>query len=139
MDKTERAQRAVALHGQGCNCCQSVFAACSDLCGISEQTAAKIGYGFAGGMYCGEVCGAVAGSLMVLGGSLPDGAPGEHRPLARAAALELEKRFKKEFSSILCREILAAADRKICDQCIAFGAEQICEIVESIKEGEFEE
>ena len=139
MDKKERAQKAVEFHAQGYNCCQSVLLACCDLCGITEEAAAKLGYGFAGGMYCGEVCGAVTGALMALGGSLPDGAPGEHRPMASAASQELEAHFNREFSSILCREILVPEGKKICDRCIALGAEKACEIIEKINKGELEQ
>ena len=46
-----RAQRAVELFKQGFNCSQSVFAACADLYGITDESLAlRLSASFGGGM-----------------------------------------------------------------------------------------
>jgi len=117
MTNDERKAFSASLHGKGYNCCQSVLIACGEYTGLSEADAASLGYGFAGGMYCGEVCGAVTGGLMAIGkGCLPGDKPMETRPAA--------------FGSLCCRDILAAHGREICDTCIQFGAENAVDIIE---------
>ena len=49
------------------NCAQSVLIPFAGLCGLDEETAFNLGFNFGGGMKRGSVCGAVTGSLMVLG------------------------------------------------------------------------
>ena len=49
------------------NCAQSIVAAFSELCGITDEQARRIGANFGSGMRTGSVCGAYTGVLMVLG------------------------------------------------------------------------
>ena len=58
---------ALKLFEQKCHCSQAVFAAFSQEYIVSKTHALKIGGCFGGGMSKGEVCGACAGALMVLG------------------------------------------------------------------------
>jgi len=131
MTNDERKAFSASLHGKGYNCCQSVLIACGEYTGLSEADAASLGYGFAGGMYCGEVCGAVTGGLMAIGkGCLPGDKPMETRPAAVRLSEEYEERFRGRFGSLCCRDILAAHGREICDTCIQFGAENAVDIIE---------
>lgn len=49
------------------NCCQSILVPFRDVCGMDEETAYRLGTSFGGGVRCGSACGALTGSLMVLG------------------------------------------------------------------------
>lgn len=60
-------EKAVNYFSQKLHCSQSVLASFADECGITEEQAIKLGSCFGTGMRKGEVCGAVTGSLMVLG------------------------------------------------------------------------
>ena len=102
-------EKAIALFKEGFNCSQSVFVAFSHRFGIDEDTAKKISAGLGGGMgRMREVCGAVSGMYMVLGAkngySAPDDMEGKKRLYAEVR--ELADEFKREFGSIICRELL---------------------------------
>lgn len=62
-----RDERAVAFHGQGLNCAQSVLLALEDYTGLSPEIAQKVASGFGGGVRSGEICGCVTGGVMALG------------------------------------------------------------------------
>lgn len=64
MTRIEKAQK---LFEEKFHCSQAVLAAFAEEFGISEEKALKLGGCFGGGMCKGEVCGACAGALMVLG------------------------------------------------------------------------
>ena len=85
MEKEARQKLAVE-YNQCSNCCQSVLLACRDLTGMDEKAAISIGSCFAGGMFNGEVCGAVTGGLMVLGACLPGKEARAEKPRAAAMA-----------------------------------------------------
>jgi len=64
----QRVQRAVDNFMAGYGCCQSVVAAFSDLYGLDETMAKRIGAGFGGGVgRLRMMCGAVSGIVMLVG------------------------------------------------------------------------
>ena len=67
MTKQEKLEALRADTSVHYNCCQSVLIPFCRECGISEETAYRLGSQFGGGMKMGSVCGAVTGALMVLG------------------------------------------------------------------------
>lgn len=86
--------------------------------GLSMDTSSRIGTGFAGGLARrGEVCGAVTGSLMVIG--LKYGMANEADSQARDKTYELVNkfidRFKAKHEYLRCRDLLE------CDICTAEG------------------
>ncbi len=101
---------AEELFLSGYNCAQSVFAAFSDLTGISKEDSARIASSFGGGM-CGlrSTCGAVSGMLMALGTvrgySDPADQKGKKEQYAVGKALADE--FSSLLGSVVCRELLA--------------------------------
>lgn len=106
-----RAERAVELFLQGCNCAQAVFAAYADLVGMDEAAALRLSSSFGGGLgRQREVCGAVSGMCMVLGALYgyddvtDQGVKAAH--YARVQALCGE--FRALYGSIICRELLGA-------------------------------
>ena len=135
MNLEDRLALAQQRRGEGYNCCQSVFLACRDLCDLPEE-AAYMGFCFGGGMQCGSVCGALSGGLMAIGAALPRRDATENRPLAKTAALELEKRFAERFGTMLCSDILRENGKRICGDCVAFCTEAAAEIIEKINKGE---
>ena len=136
MNSEERLQIAEQRRAEGYNCCQSVMLACADMVDFPQE-AAYAGFCFGAGMNCGSICGALSGGLMVIGAALPRQDVMVNRPLARAAALELEKRFRDRFGTLLCHDILRDNGKKICGDCVAFCTEQAEDIIRMIQEGEF--
>ena len=74
-------QEAIQLFEEGFNCSQAVLGAFSKDLNLDQEMALKIATGFGGGSRNGELCGAVAGALMVLG-------------------------LKEEQGSIVCKDLL---------------------------------
>ena len=135
MEKEARQKLAVE-YNQCSNCCHSVLLACRDLTGMDERSAISIGSCFAGGMFNGEVCGAVTGGLMVLGACLPGKEARAEKPRAAAMGSELQKRFREVHGTTLCREILRSNGKRICDECVACSAGIVHEIVTDLRKEE---
>ena len=128
------AQRSAAFHEKGCNCCQSTLCTLGEYTGIDECTAVKLGYGFGGGMLTGNVCGAVTGGMMDIGAACPVGTdPAEAKPRAVELCQALQERFRSEFGTLLCADILREHEHDLCDSCIAFAAAAAEEIIKNNK------
>ena len=125
---SEKAEEALRLHGEGCNCCQAVVAALAGEEGLSREDAMRVGAAFGGGMRRGEVCGAVTGALMILGLKYGADAPEQQdrKADANARTIEFMKAFEERHGSYLCRELLKASGKKICAEVIA-GASALLE------------
>ena len=96
MDYTQKAKN---LHESGCNCCQAVIMCCSEQFGIPEDKAyALMGLGLMYGDENNRQCG---------------------------KSKEFMKAFEAEFGSVLCREILAKHQKKICPVLINFAAKYL--------------
>lgn len=107
MNREEKIQFAGERFSEGLNCAQSTFLA---LAGgrIDEKTALRVASCFGGGMRCGEVCGAVTGSLMAIGlhRGYHSAADKDGKMYVNQQAVLFEERFKEENGSILCKELL---------------------------------
>lgn len=105
----ERVARAVDYFMQGFGCCQSVVAAFSDLYGLDEAMALRIGAGFGGGVgRMRMMCGAVSG-LVVLAGldcGQTDGSNREGKSECYKVVQNLLAQFKADNGSVICAEIL---------------------------------
>jgi C_GCAxxG_C_C family probable redox protein len=104
-----KVEQALSRFSQGFNCSQSVFSTFAPHFALDRETALKIAGGFGGGMgRIGEVCGAVAGALMVIG--LKHGATDPDDAQAKETTYELVRQFVEEFrarnGSITCRDLL---------------------------------
>ncbi len=127
-------EKAVKLHGEGCNCAQSVLCALEEYTGLDMQTAKAVSALFGGGVRCGEVCGAVSGAAMAIGAVLS--ADGNGAPTAPAVAQcqSLTGDFKKEYGCIRCAELVkAAGGKQRCPEFIAYCANHAAEILEAAK------
>ena len=114
-----RAHRAVDLFKQGFNCSQSVFAACADLYGVTdEQLALRLSASFGGGMgRMRLVCGAASGMFMLAG--LHNGSATPHDNEGKMAnyafVQKLAGEFKGKYGSLICAELLGLAPKGQCD------------------------
>ena len=110
-----RAQRAVELFKQGFNCSQSVFAACADLYGITDESLAlRLSASFGGGMgRMRLVCGAASGMFLLAG--LQNGSATPHDNEGKMAnyafVQHLAGEFKAQYGSLICAELLGLAPR----------------------------
>jgi C_GCAxxG_C_C family probable redox protein len=107
--KENRIQEAFVYFSGNCNCCQSIIMTYGPHYGFSKEIGIRLGTGFAGGIARhGEVCGAVSGSIMIIG--LAQGMENEADLNAREKTYELVndflKRFREKNASITCRELL---------------------------------
>lgn len=112
-----RAERVGERFMEGCNCAQAVFVTYADLYGFDEATAMKLAASFGAGMgRMREVCGAVSGMLLVAGmeTGAAEGRDQESKKRNYETVQELAARFKEEYGSIICRELLGL-DRKALD------------------------
>lgn len=114
------AEKAAALHGEGCNCCQAVIMCCAERFGLSEDQAYHLGAFFGAGMRQGEVCGAASGALMGLGLQY-----GDENNRQCGKSKEFLEAFQKEFGTLLCREILEKHQKKLCPTLIQFAAKYL--------------
>ena len=117
-DIEQRAQRAAELFKQGFNCSQSVFAACADLYGITDETLAlRLAASFGGGIgRMRMVCGAASGMFMLAG--LQNGSSAPHDNEGKMAnykfVQQLAGDFKDKYGSLICAELLGLAPKGQC-------------------------
>ncbi len=100
---------AEELFKKGYNCAQSVFCAHCEKVNIDFDTGLKLTSSFGGGMgRLREVCGAVSAMFMLLG--LKEGYTSfnddDIKEQHYAKIQDLAKKFKNEFGSIICRDLL---------------------------------
>lgn len=103
-----RAEQALALFTAGANCAQAVLSVFAPAYGIEPGLAMRIAAAFGGGMArTGEVCGAVGGSLMVIGLHCgPDRPAEEERERCYELTRTFLRRFQEKEGALLCRELL---------------------------------
>ena len=101
-------EKAVEYYNNNFNCSQGVFTAFATELGIDEKLALRLGTNFGGGERKGELCGAVAGALMVLGLRCGhcDSEDTEGKSKAYRISEEFMNRFIAKNGSVVCRELL---------------------------------
>lgn len=104
-----RAERAKAYFLAGYACSQAVALAFSDVCGVDENTIAKLTLPFGGGL--GRLrltCGALSGMAVVVGllFAESENTP-ENKKRTYAIVQELCAKFRAEFGSLICGELLS--------------------------------
>ena len=116
----DRMEKAVDYYMHNFNCSQAVFTTYATEAGREEELALKLATNFGGGARKGELCGAVAGALMVLGlkHGHCDANDLEAKAQAYATAEAYMNRFIDRNGSVVCRELLGydltdPAERKI--------------------------
>ena len=104
-----KAEEAVQLFRKDFNCAQSVFSTFSPERGLPRETAWRIATPFGGGLsHMREVCGAVAGALMVIGLQYGMSDDGDLQAKGRAydLAQEFAARFTARHESINCQKLI---------------------------------
>ncbi len=124
-------EKALALHGRGFNCAQSVLGALGEYTGLDEKTALAVSGGFGGGVRCGEICGACSGAVMALGLASPytDGEDAAARGKIARAAGAFTRQFAADQGCIRCIDLKRSG--RPCDALIAYAAEQAEEILKN--------
>ena len=102
-------EKAVKYFEDGFACSQSILAAYCDEYGLDREIAFKLADPFGAGMRgLSETCGAVTGSLMVIGlkygRTQADDIPAKEK--AAELAQEFVKRFNDHHGAITCKELL---------------------------------
>ena len=104
----ELCEKAAAYFLEGYNCAQAVLLTLSEHMGEKNELIPKIASGFGGGIgRCGSVCGALAGSVMAVGIKFGTNERGvQKRALAYENSCRLYKQFEKQYSSVMCRDLI---------------------------------
>lgn len=111
----ERVEKAKELFHQGYNCSQSVFAACADLYGITDEALAlRLSASFGGGIgRMRQTCGAACGMFLLAG--LENGSAivgdAEGKKNNYALVQDLAAKFKAQNGSLICAELLGIAPK----------------------------
>lgn len=115
-------EKAIALHGEGCNCAQSVLCSLEEYTNLPFETAKRIAEGFGGGVRCGEICGSITGGVMALGMV-------KEKPINETVA-GFVSIFQKKEGCVRCQELLAKYGGKgYCNAFIGFCAEEMEKIL----------
>ena len=139
---------AVSRFKDGFSCSQAVFSAYATQFGLNREIALKIAGAFGGGMgHMGETCGAVTGTLMVIGLKYGRTIAEDRQSQEKTDSLvkEFIDRFKSRSGSIVCRELLGcdlstpegvniAKEKKLRDTLCTKFVQDAAEIIEQILE-----
>lgn len=108
-----RAEQAMELFRKGYNCSQSVFAACADLFGVTDESLAlRLSASFGGGIgRMRQTCGAACGMFLLEGLHSGSDKEGDHDgKMANYALVQaLAQTFKETYGSTICGELLGLA------------------------------
>lgn len=114
-DIEKRVERAKELFHQGYNCSQSVFGACADLYGITDEALAlRLAASFGGGIgRMRQTCGAACGMFLLAG--LENGSAivgdAEGKKNNYALVQDLAAKFRAQNGSLICAELLGIAPK----------------------------
>jgi C_GCAxxG_C_C family probable redox protein len=107
-NKENKINIAIVRFKAGWTCSQVVLGAYCEAYSLNTDTAKAISCGFAGGMRCGETCGAVTAAIMVIGLWSAKVCPDETEQ--KKLCFETVSKFLNEFqnrrSDMKCRDIL---------------------------------
>jgi len=105
-NKEKVVKLAMSYAANGFLCSESVLLAISDWLEIQSELIPKIATGFGAGMGGrGLVCGAISGGIMALGLEFGRNDVKKQERNPYWFAVELLKRFEKEFGYVMCREL----------------------------------
>ncbi len=108
-----KSESAVTMIVSGYNCAQSVFSSFCEDFNIDRDIALKTACGFGAGMACKqEVCGALAGGILVIGAKYGRGEyeDSSATDLTYAKVRLLMDRFEDLHGTLICRELLNGCD-----------------------------
>ncbi len=102
-------EKATNYYKQGFSCSESVIMASIDE-GLCDKNLLAVAGAFSGGMSSGCLCGAVAGSQMVIGSNFGKNNSYGNQESARAKAKEFLDEFKKNHKAACCRVLTAGLE-----------------------------
>ena len=110
---TPKQQKAHDYFYGGYNCAQSVFAAFHEEMGLDEETALKLMVSVGGGMGgLREICGAFSGAAVALNMIQKEIKTSDldYKKQMYALVQEKAEAFKRQYSTVICRELLELND-----------------------------
>ena len=101
-------EKAMEMYHGGLDCSQVTCGYGCELMGKDPEEGYKAGACFGGGMFHGETCGCVTGSLMAIGMKYGHYKMNDEDAKAKMMEVknEFEEAFVKEHGSLICRDIL---------------------------------
>ncbi len=143
-------ETALQYFNAGYSCAQSVFASFAPELGLDEKVALRLSSGLGAGVgRLREVCGAFTGMSLILGyyNGNEEGSAEQKEHIYSLVQAEAA-RFRAEFGSIICRELLDPSilqdkstrpqerskqyyDQRPCQACVAFCARRAVQLVQS--------
>ncbi len=137
MTVNQRVKLADDYHSRGYNCAQAVTASFADVAGLDEKTALMLSSSFGGGFgMLGEVCGAFSGMAIIAGMLYGDYHDDAGKQAHYALVQELAERFRALHGSLICRDLLAAAEAsehpevKPCGEIVRSAVRLMCEFID---------
>lgn len=107
-DFVEKAkEKAGGKYKEGLNCAESLVKTFDELCNLGIGEHIRMASGFAGGVgHKGEMCGALSGSLMILGAfkGRPNPPDGEREPIYNLGH-DFHEKFEQAFGGTGCDEV----------------------------------
>lgn len=94
-------KEVAAKFAGGKHCAQCSLCPWAEELGYDEEELLRLSAAFGGGMFRGDTCGAVSGSLMALGLACGDDAAAVTKKTA-----EFQAAFAERFGSTICRELI---------------------------------
>ena len=94
-----------AKFASGLHCAHCSLSPWAEALGYDEEELYRVSCAFGGGMFHGDTCGAVSGSLMALGLACGGSDP-ESIDRTKALTGEFQRRFTERFGSTICRELI---------------------------------
>lgn len=138
MNNEETRRLAVSHMENGRNCAEAVFLAVGQSMGAElEALPARLATCFGGGVgkTRQELCGALAGGVMALGGLYGRDLPGEDTSLGASLAQALRDRFIARFSASRCEAVFQAlGPQENWSKCIRLAGETAVMVLEVLAE-----
>ncbi len=105
-----RVVETVDLHKNGgLTCSQAILTVYGEQYGIDSEKARLLGRTLSGGIAGqGETCGYVTAALLILAYAQDDKNEAEARKKTHPVAMELIRRFKERYGTMICKELLGA-------------------------------
>lgn len=105
-------ERASEILGQGFHCSQCVMGHAAEVMGLDVDEARKRTAALGGGMFWGEMCGAVLGAGVALGEAygFDQPNPGEKDTIMQEKVREFQRRFTEKYGTVQCKMLLGGFD-----------------------------
>lgn len=121
----KRADAGVEYKHNGCNCCQAVLMAYSDILDTDKETLMNLGSGFGLGIGCMEgTCGALCGAVAAAG-LLKNDNP-------RMTSKQILTNFKEKCGGTICKDLKGIETGKMlcsCDDCVRNAVIALAEVL----------